>query len=75
MNTTLAASQPLLVAALGMAALLSVSAGRDQLWGEERSRAECPLWLPWAVLGAVAVVSTIFGILYPEQFAMAAGRM
>jgi hypothetical protein len=75
MNTTLAASQPLLVAALGMAALLSVSAGRDEPWHGERDRLTCPAWLPWAVLGGIATASTIFGILYPEQFAAAAGRM
>jgi hypothetical protein len=56
-------------AVLLMAALLSAAAQADEAAPSRASRVRIPLWLPFAVLIALAIASLSFGLLHPELVA------
>ena len=56
-----------------LSALLALSSGQEHVWLCTRRYTEVPkvTWLPLVVLAALAMASSIFGILHPLEFAAA----
>lgn len=53
--------------ALGLSAILAVSAGQERLW--QPAAVTVPDWVPWLGLAALGVASAVFGILNPDLYA------
>ena len=64
---------PMCPLALGLSVLLAVRAGHELSWGEAPAAAALPAWLPIAGLAAIAVVSSVLGVLNPEAFIVPLG--
>ena len=69
MIETIPTAGPALGLLLAATSFAAAYGGRDQPLSDGRTLAAVPVWLPWAALSALAVGSTLFGILNPDVFA------
>lgn len=65
---------PVMDLALALSALLAISVEQDPPWERADPRTTGRNWLPWVLLIALAIASSIFGIMHPQVFAAAAGE-
>ena len=69
-----ATPEKMLCVALALTALLAMS-GEDALarWDRAHSEPATPSCLPWLLLTALAIASSVFGVTHPVEFAAAFG--
>jgi uncharacterized membrane protein YfcA len=62
-------------AVLVLSALLMMSAERNQWWGARLRRVKRGRlrWLPWVVLAALAILSSVFGVTHAQEFTAGLG--
>jgi hypothetical protein len=65
---------PAFAAALALTAGLAMSTRRNGFWPRAEPRATIRSWLPWMVLVALAIASTVVAVTHPQEFAAAMGQ-